>query len=192
MSALFFDSSALVKRYLTEIGSTWVAAQINPGSNNVIVIAEITRVEVAAALAARHRAFGNITLSERDRLFRLLAQHHANEYRAVPISVAVADHAMNLPKHIACAATTRCSSPPRWPPPFYQDSCLSPPTMICSLLPAPRAWRPRIPTSTLEENIYPASSQPMLGERPLNAVPADLDIQLAFGHHDSHCGAALD
>jgi uncharacterized protein len=52
MSALFFDSSALVKRYLTEIGSTWVAAQINPGSNNVIVIAEITRVEVAAALAA--------------------------------------------------------------------------------------------------------------------------------------------
>ena len=96
MSTLFFDSSALAKRYLTEIGSAWVAAQTNPESNNVIVVAEITRVEVAAALAARHRAFGNITLSERDRLFRLLAQHHANEYRAVPISVAVADHAMNL------------------------------------------------------------------------------------------------
>ena len=96
MSVLFFDSSALAKRYLTEIGSAWVAAQTDPGSNNVIVVAEITRVEVAAALAARHRASGSITRAERDRLFRLLAQHHVNEYRAVPFSVAVADHAMNL------------------------------------------------------------------------------------------------
>jgi predicted nucleic acid-binding protein len=96
MSTLFFDSSALVKRYLTEIGSAWVAAQTDPGANNVIVVAESTRVEIAAALAARHRASGSITRGERDRLFRLLAQHHANEYRAVPISVAVADHAMNL------------------------------------------------------------------------------------------------
>jgi uncharacterized protein len=96
MSTLFFDSSALVKRYLTEVGSAWVAAQTDPGSNNVIVVAEITRVEVAAALAARHRASGSITRGERDRLFRLLAQHHANEYRAIPISIAVADHAMNL------------------------------------------------------------------------------------------------
>ena len=96
MSVLFFDSSALVKRYLTELGSAWVAAQTNPGSNNVIVVAEITRVEVAAALAARHRASGGITRVERDRLFRLLALHHANEYRAVSISSAVADQAMNL------------------------------------------------------------------------------------------------
>src|SRR5438552_12395457 len=96
MSTLFFDSSALVKRYLTEMGSAWVAAQTNPGSNNVIVVAEITRVEVAAALAARHRAAGSITRDERDRLFRLLAQHHTSEYRAIPISVAVADQAMNL------------------------------------------------------------------------------------------------
>jgi len=96
MSTLFFDSSALVKRYLTEIGSAWVAAQTTPDSNNVIVVAEITRVEVAAALAARHRAAGSITRDERDRLFRLLAQHHTTEYRAVPISITVADHAMNL------------------------------------------------------------------------------------------------
>lgn len=96
MSTLFFDSSALVKRYLTEIGSVWVAAQTSPGSNNVIVVAEITRVEVAAALAARHRAAGSITRDERDRLFKLLAQHHTSEYRAIPISVAVADQAMHL------------------------------------------------------------------------------------------------
>jgi uncharacterized protein len=94
MSTLFLDSSALVKRYLTEIGSAWIAAQTNPSANNVIVVAEITRVEVAA-LAARHRA-ASITRDERDRLFRLLAQHHTIEYRAIPISVAVADQALNL------------------------------------------------------------------------------------------------
>jgi predicted nucleic acid-binding protein len=96
MSLLFFDSSALAKRYLTEIGGAWVVAQTDPAAGNTIVVAEITRVEVAAALAARHRASGAITRAERDRLFRLLAQHVAAEYRSVPISVAVADRAMQL------------------------------------------------------------------------------------------------
>jgi len=96
VSTLFFDTSALVKRYFTETGSAWVATQTNPGSNNVIIVSEITRVEAAAAIAARHRASGGITRSERDRLFRLLALHQTNEYRTVPISSAVADHAMNL------------------------------------------------------------------------------------------------
>ncbi len=96
MSLLFFDSSALVKRYLTEIGSAWVGAQTDPAAGNTIVVAEITRVEVAAALAARHRATGGITRAERDQLFNLLAQHVAAEYRAIPISAAVADRAMQL------------------------------------------------------------------------------------------------
>jgi predicted nucleic acid-binding protein len=96
MSVLFFDSSALVKRYLTEIGSAWVGAQTDPAAGNTILVAEITRVEVAAALAARHRATGGITSAERDRLFKLLAKHVAAEYRAIPISVAVADRAMQL------------------------------------------------------------------------------------------------
>src|SRR5829696_2496544 len=96
MSLLFFDSSALVKRYLTESGSAWVDAQTDLNAGNTILVAEITRVEVAAALAARHRAASGITRAERDRLFRLLAQHVTNEYRSIPISVAVADSAMQL------------------------------------------------------------------------------------------------
>jgi predicted nucleic acid-binding protein len=96
MSLLFFDSSALAKRYLTEIGSAWIAAQTDPAAGNTIVVAEITRVEVAAALAARHRLPDGITRAERDQLFGLLARHIATEYRAIPISVAVADHAMQL------------------------------------------------------------------------------------------------
>ena len=54
MSAFYFDSSALTKRYLTEIGSAWVTNLTDPAAANTIIVAEITRVEVAAALASRH------------------------------------------------------------------------------------------------------------------------------------------
>ena len=45
MSYFYLDSSALVKRYLTEIGSAWVGVLTDPAVGNSIVVAEITRVE---------------------------------------------------------------------------------------------------------------------------------------------------
>lgn len=96
MSIFFCDSSMLVKRYLTEIGSAWVANLLDPAAEHMVIIAEITRVEVSAALASRQRATGGISLEERDRLFKLLVQHSIAEYRTVPISVAVVDRAMLL------------------------------------------------------------------------------------------------
>jgi hypothetical protein len=56
MTSYYLDSSALAKRYVTETGSTWVRGLSDVATDNVIISAEITRVEVAAALAARHRA----------------------------------------------------------------------------------------------------------------------------------------
>jgi uncharacterized protein len=96
VSLLFFDSSALVKRYLTEIGSAWVISLTDLTAGNSIILAEITRVEVAAALASRHRAPGGITLVERDRLFKLLVLHNTTEYQVVPLGTAIVDQAMNL------------------------------------------------------------------------------------------------
>lgn len=92
------DSSALVKRYLSEKGSIWVAAQTDTLAANTIVIAEITCVEVAAALAARHRSSPQYAISrdDRDRLFRLFARHLTNEYRAMPVTSAITDRAMHL------------------------------------------------------------------------------------------------
>ena len=95
MSTLFFDSSALAKRYLTEIGSAWIAAQADPAASNTIVVAEIARVEVAAALAARHRA-GAITQNERNLLVALLLQHFDTEYRIVAITPSLVGSAVVL------------------------------------------------------------------------------------------------
>jgi predicted nucleic acid-binding protein len=85
MSTFFLDSSALTKRYLTEIGSAWVSDLADPAAANILVVAEITRVEVAAALAARHRASA-ITQTERDLLVTLLLQHFDTEYRILAIT----------------------------------------------------------------------------------------------------------
>jgi uncharacterized protein len=53
MDNYFFDSSALVKRYNSEIGTNWVLKIYRPSSNNLIHIAQITLVEVIAALTRR-------------------------------------------------------------------------------------------------------------------------------------------
>jgi len=49
MSSFFLDSSALVKRYLTETGSFWVQGIAASAAGNTIAVAEITRVEAAIA-----------------------------------------------------------------------------------------------------------------------------------------------
>ncbi|MFP4439165.1 MAG: hypothetical protein ACLFVO_18140 [Chloroflexaceae bacterium] len=56
MSLFYLDTSAVVKRYVLETGTAWVQACTNPASNTTIIMSEITRVEAAAAIAARQRA----------------------------------------------------------------------------------------------------------------------------------------
>ncbi len=51
MSTLYLDASALVKRYSSEIGSTWVETQVDPAPGHSLVTAEFTMAEVAAAIA---------------------------------------------------------------------------------------------------------------------------------------------
>jgi len=57
----YVDASALVKRYAEESGSAWVRQITDPSVQHTILLAEITLAEVAAALAAKHRAPGGIT-----------------------------------------------------------------------------------------------------------------------------------
>jgi len=95
VSALFLDSSALTKRYLTEVGSVWISNLTDPATANTLVVAEITRVEVAAALAARHRASA-ITQAERDLLVTLLLSHFDAEYRILAVTPILTARAVEL------------------------------------------------------------------------------------------------
>jgi hypothetical protein len=53
MAVYFVDSSALVKRHISEIGSTWVLSLFDPALNNDVLIAAITGVEIVAAITRR-------------------------------------------------------------------------------------------------------------------------------------------
>ena len=71
MTAFLCDTSAIVKRYLNEVGTRWIRSLTNPSTGSIIVVSEITLVEVAAALAARHRATTGISQHARDTGLRL-------------------------------------------------------------------------------------------------------------------------
>jgi len=51
----YFDSSALVKRYVNETGSAWVCGLFDPDLGHEAFIAAITPVEIVAAITRRAR-----------------------------------------------------------------------------------------------------------------------------------------
>jgi len=55
MGSLYLDSSAVVKYYIAETGSTWVQQMVDDRENTVTV-SQLTAVEVAAAVERRRRA----------------------------------------------------------------------------------------------------------------------------------------
>ncbi len=55
MAAFFRDSSVIVKRYVNETGSNFVENIADVKNGNVILLARITKVEIAAAIARRFK-----------------------------------------------------------------------------------------------------------------------------------------
>lgn len=50
MSNFYVDTSAIAKRYLTEIGTTWVQALTSPVAGNLIIVCELTPIEFSSIL----------------------------------------------------------------------------------------------------------------------------------------------
>src|SRR4051794_20941517 len=91
MAFYYFDTSALVKYYVTEPGSTWVRQLIEELNSetsrpsHIILVAEITRVEVAAGLAVIER-IGRIGRTARKREYGRFISHLAHRYAIIPLS----------------------------------------------------------------------------------------------------------
>jgi hypothetical protein len=58
--AYFFDSSAIVKRYVNETGTAWVRRLTRKGRPEPIYLARITAVELTSAVARRRKG-GTLT-----------------------------------------------------------------------------------------------------------------------------------
>lgn len=116
MAVFFFDSSAIVKRYVAETGSAYVDSLADLKSRNSIYLAGITRVEVASAFARRIRAAGDartaLTLFQHDltntyfiiditfhllsEAMRLATQYALRGYDAVQLAAALTANGMAL------------------------------------------------------------------------------------------------
>ena len=96
MSHYYLDASAIVKRYSPEIGTAWVKALTDPGAGHTIVLGEITLAEVAAAITAKHRAPGGITVEERSNAIALFLSHCMIDYELIAINRFIIDRAVNL------------------------------------------------------------------------------------------------
>lgn len=95
MDIYFLDSSALIKRYVTETGSACVTNLIEPTTGNRVFVARITAVEVVSAIKRRERS-GNLNATDAIASLTRFRQEIVRNYRSVDISAKLISRAMNL------------------------------------------------------------------------------------------------
>lgn len=79
MDDYFFDSSAIVKRYISETGTVWVENITNLKTGNNIYLARITCVETVSAIVRRARG-GSITPTDAKKAISLFQHDFTNNY----------------------------------------------------------------------------------------------------------------
>lgn len=80
----FVDTSALAKRYVSEIGSAWLVSWDVASAGNIIVISELTLVEMYSVFARRIRE-GTLSPYRANILRNNFLLHVKNEYLVVAI-----------------------------------------------------------------------------------------------------------
>ncbi len=83
MSSYFLDSSALVKRYVLEIGHSWISNLCDPIQNHDLFIAQVTLVEVVTTLCRNAREVA-ISTVEREKLIDTFRQDSVNSHVIIP------------------------------------------------------------------------------------------------------------
>jgi len=92
----YFDTSALIKCYVDEIGSTWVRERVEQAAG-LLVTSSLARVEVACALARRNRE-GALTPATQEELWQAFSFDVATILRALRVNVDMLRMAEQLAK----------------------------------------------------------------------------------------------
>ena len=96
MTAIFADSSAIAKRYLTmELGSGWIKGLTRRATGNLIIISELGIVELFSVLARRQRE-KSLILKDSQRIGRTFLVHVRNEYAVVALDTKSLNQARRL------------------------------------------------------------------------------------------------
>jgi predicted nucleic acid-binding protein len=96
VALVFLDTSALVRRYdPAEPGAARVRSLCRRSSGHTLVIAAVTTVEVASALARKQQG-AILTHLQMSRLWRSFRLHHREQYEPVALATAVLRRAERL------------------------------------------------------------------------------------------------
>ncbi len=95
MPIYYFDSSAAVKKYVAESGTSWVLSLFKPSADNVIYIGQITGVEVVSAICRRFRG-GNLTQEAKQKSISRFRRDFQNRLRILRLKDTVVLDAMRL------------------------------------------------------------------------------------------------
>jgi predicted nucleic acid-binding protein len=99
----YFDSSGLVKRYVVEVGSSWVQAITDPSAGHRIHIAQIAGVEVVAALTRRVLA-GHTSKVDAATAIANFRHDYNHQYNPLEITEPIINNAMALAEAYALRA----------------------------------------------------------------------------------------
>jgi uncharacterized protein len=118
VATTYIDTSALVKRYVAEVGSAWIRRMVARPVQDVIYTAVLTEVEVRSALQRLIRE-GRLDTAQAQRLTQRVLQHFTRRYQLIRITRPVVAEAGRLVEgyplraydavQLACALTVRRS-----------------------------------------------------------------------------------
>jgi uncharacterized protein len=95
MAQYYFDSSALVKRYVAETGTGWVTMQCLPEAEHAINLVRITGAEIIAAFFRRVQT-GSLTPADAQTAAAQFRREFRSRYEVIEVTEAVVDTAMRL------------------------------------------------------------------------------------------------
>lgn len=95
MTVYFCDSSALIKRYVDEVGSDWFETLLAPDGEHAIFVSAITQIEIASGLARLQRE-GMLKPLTVINARRAVAYHFKSEYSVVELSAQIIRRAEGL------------------------------------------------------------------------------------------------
>lgn len=93
MAVYFFDSSALVKRHVTEAGSAWVRSLTRAKAAHTLYIARITAVEITSAITRRQRG-GGLSRAQAGAIFGHFRRHLTQRYVVLELTPSLMADAM--------------------------------------------------------------------------------------------------
>ena len=132
MTIYFLDTSALIKRYIAEQGSSGIVALCDPTQQNMLYISQAIRVEIVSAICRRARE-QSITLDERNELIQKFREDCQKGYNTWTVTTEIYDAAAELCRlhplraydavQLACALAVRK---------FAQENKVSEPIFVCA------------------------------------------------------------